>query len=704
MKGSLRTKIGWLVLLPIVALAAVSVIAFVIATRGQIDHQVNSDSAMASEFLRQRFIATENHLAIETKLLSQLPYFKNAALKGDAATAQDQVGEYWGMLDGDGLILVDEHGQLKGEYGTLNGVFGRRLNVLHADQALDGDSWKGVAQYPGGLVIAATEPLMLGSYSHGAVISYRCIDQRVAEELVKQLATNVVFVQNGRVIGSSISGVRLSANLASTIQVRAGQKDLVGKFAPIPGAQLGDNTGFIALHDREEIVGPARKMMLLFFVALFVASGVIIWLSGRFAMGVVRPIDAVACAARELQQGHWPAPLNVTRTDEIGLLQSVFNDMTSALRTSQEKLLAMIDLDPLTMLPNHRRCKEILEVSVSQCRADNKPLSLLLFDIDHFSEFNSQHGLALGDHVLRELSLTLIDCSPESSKLARYGPDQFAMILPDYALEQSLKIAEAAKAAFISPKHPALSVGAAELALSTDRPESLALATELAVTKAKQLGGNQVCSFDLVADGQTNDPFELHKILEDGTLATIQALAAAVDAKDTYTLGHSQRVAQYAADLCRFIGEPSDFVDLVYKTGTLHDVGKIGVPDGVLNKPGPLTPEERAQMETHPVLGEMIVRKVPQLADTLPGVRHHHERWDGKGYPDGIAGLEIARLARILALADTFDAMTSDRPYRRGMDRSIALREIAKGAGTQFDPELARSFVEMMDQSSAIAA
>lgn len=179
-------------------------------------------------------------------------------------------------------------------------------------------------------------------------------------------------------------------------------------------------------------------------------------------------------------------------------------------------------------------------------------------------------------------------------------------------------------------------------------------------------------------------------------LSTIQVLAAAVDAKDRYTQGHSQRVAHYAVELAQCLGYTEAKLERLFITGTLHDIGKIGVPDSVLHKPGPLTPEERSQMEQHPVLGELILKEVPQLADTLPGVRHHHERWDGKGYPDGLAGEAIPFEARILALADTFDAMTSDRPYRRGMSYERALEEIERCAGTQFDPELAPIFVVMM--------
>jgi len=211
------------------------------------------------------------------------------------------------------------------------------------------------------------------------------------------------------------------------------------------------------------------------------------------------------------------------------------------------------------------------------------------------------------------------------------------------------------------------------------------------------MGRNRICRFDSVPGAaHDDDPFQLQKYLKDSTLATIQALAGAVDAKDPYTQGHSMRVAKFAADLARYMGNPKEFIELVYKTATLHDVGKIGVPDSVLSKPSRLDAEEKAIMESHSVLGELIVKKAPQLHDVLPGVRHHHERWDGKGYPDKLMGKDIPLLARYISIADTFDAMTSDRPYRKALPDDVALEEIRRKAGEQFDPELAESFVRMM--------
>lgn len=169
---------------------------------------------------------------------------------------------------------------------------------------------------------------------------------------------------------------------------------------------------------------------------------------------------------------------------------------------------------------------------------------------------------------------------------------------------------------------------------------------------------------------------------------TVLALVSAIDAKDPYTCGHSSRVAQLAQSLAREMGYDAETVETVRMAGLLHDIGKIGVPDAILGKPGKLTEEEFAEMRKHPELGYRILRGVRQFNNLLPGIRHHHESWDGSGYPSGLIGEEIPKVARVLAVADAFDAMTSDRPYRAGMSLEIVESIFRKGRGQQWAPDV----------------
>ncbi|MBN1807736.1 MAG: HD domain-containing protein [Planctomycetes bacterium] len=189
----------------------------------------------------------------------------------------------------------------------------------------------------------------------------------------------------------------------------------------------------------------------------------------------------------------------------------------------------------------------------------------------------------------------------------------------------------------------------------------------------------------------------LFRDMENLFFSSIRALTSAVDAKDRYTRGHSERVTAYAMRLARNIGLGSSEVETVQLAGLLHDVGKIAVPERILNKPGPLTDEEFAVVKEHPARGAEIVStiKSPDIPAVVQGVLHHHERWDGSGYPDGLQGLDAPLTARILSIADAFDAMTSDRPYRRGYSIEHAVSLIGEAGGTQFDAELAGHFLEL---------
>ncbi len=181
----------------------------------------------------------------------------------------------------------------------------------------------------------------------------------------------------------------------------------------------------------------------------------------------------------------------------------------------------------------------------------------------------------------------------------------------------------------------------------------------------------------------------------------VPMLSRAIEARDAYTRGHSARVTKLAEAVARRLGWSEERLASLRVGGPLHDIGKLGVSDDVLRKEGRLDEEEFAQIREHPKIGARILLRVTAFREALPYVLYHHERWDGSGYPTGKAGKEIPLEARVLAIADAFDAMTSDRPYRRALTRAEALAEVERCAGTQFDPEIARVFLEVLGRETA---
>jgi len=187
----------------------------------------------------------------------------------------------------------------------------------------------------------------------------------------------------------------------------------------------------------------------------------------------------------------------------------------------------------------------------------------------------------------------------------------------------------------------------------------------------------------------------LYEDLQDMFMGTLRSLVNAIDAKDAYTCGHSERVAYLGRELGKAAGLDDGQVERLYLSGLLHDVGKIGVPEAVLTKPGRLTDEEFDTIKAHPRMGARILEDIRQVQDLIPGVLYHHERWDGRGYPDKLAGMDIPLFGRLLCLADSFDAMSSTRTYREALPLEKVLKEVLDCAGTQFDPELAKLFVKL---------
>lgn len=197
---------------------------------------------------------------------------------------------------------------------------------------------------------------------------------------------------------------------------------------------------------------------------------------------------------------------------------------------------------------------------------------------------------------------------------------------------------------------------------------------------------------------QTAEIIEQQEKLNRLTIQIVMTLSGAVDAKDPYTNGHSRRVAEYSREIALRAGYDQAYGERIYLIGLLHDIGKIGIPDTIINKPDRLSDEEYELAKNHPVVGCKILENIPEFPELAIGAHWHHERFDGKGYPDGLSGMDIPEEARIIAVADTYDAMTSRRSYRDVLPQEVVRSEIEKGVGTQFDPRFSRIMLQMIDE------
>jgi diguanylate cyclase (GGDEF)-like protein len=358
--------------------------------------------------------------------------------------------------------------------------------------------------------------------------------------------------------------------------------------------------------------------------------------------------------------------------------------------------------DGLTELYNHRHFHERLDQEIARGSRFGAIFSLIMLDLDHFKTFNDNYGHLAGDEVLRKIG-RCIEGSIRSVDMAfRYGGEEFAAILPETRLDDAYKVAERIRKTIEAKATTGTMPVTASLGISSwpvdgMTKEDIISRADAALYQAKLMGRNRTCLSSEVVKGQTS-LISLELETKARALSIIYALAATVDAKDHYTYGHSKKVSQYAVSVSELLGLPADRTATIRAAGLLHDIGKIAIPDSVLNKNGPLTDEEWEPVKAHPELGVEILKHVIDLVNCLPAILHHHEHYDGTGYPAGLKGDEIPLEARILAIADAYDAITSIRSYHQQLSPRQALDELRRCAGTQFDPELVKIFCQAIEQ------
>jgi diguanylate cyclase (GGDEF)-like protein/putative nucleotidyltransferase with HDIG domain len=393
--------------------------------------------------------------------------------------------------------------------------------------------------------------------------------------------------------------------------------------------------------------------------------------------------------------------------DDLTMLDSINSIASIAIRNSRlyEKAYMEARTDELTGVLNRKYFYEKLQEECERCKS--MPLALVIFNLDDFKLYNQLYGMREGDYALKEVARILTNCVGESGYVARYSGKEFAIILPGFdvltakrmAVEMSRQIANMHRRdSDYMMKMLTVSGGICVIPYSATTMKEIMENADMAVYTAKRKGKNQILVYEA---GKIANSSQMQKDMDKKDVyseyaSTIYALTAAIDVKDHYTFNHSKNVAYYAVELAKEAGMNSDFVEIIREAGLLHDIGKIGIPEHILNKVGRLTEEEYEVMKSHVEHSIGIIRNLPSLDYVIPAVIGHHERYDGKGYPRGIKGEDIPLAARMLCVADSFDAMISKRSYKEPYTLGHTLAEMEKQAGLQFDGHLVTLFVRLV--------
>jgi diguanylate cyclase (GGDEF)-like protein/putative nucleotidyltransferase with HDIG domain len=429
--------------------------------------------------------------------------------------------------------------------------------------------------------------------------------------------------------------------------------------------------------------------------------------------------------------------------EEVQLLRTLADFFAGALHNAMQfqKAQEQAITDGLTGVKTHRFLMEALSSEWKRSTRASRPFSLVLMDLDRFKFVNDFYGHLEGDVVLQRVGLILEQNCRRSDVVARYGGDEFVILMPETTVDQAQQIAGklrgwVAADPLLRDKNITASFGIATFPIHGSTPQELIQVADASMYLAKHQGGNAVFTAEHAAPAETKewkrDVLEaylgvtLHRQFSTGPEAfeeiyqriqlfsqslsehgqtssvdrlpaavvdTMTSLAFAVDAKDQYTQGHSQKVSTYAALIAQAAGLKPLEVEEVRLAGLLHDVGKVGIPESILNKAGPLDADEWDTMKSHTMLGWRILDPLHPLRNIREMIKHHHEFYDGSGYPNQVESTEIPLGARIIAVADAYDTITSPRVYKKARSAEEALSEIERCAGTQFDPDIVRLFI-----------
>jgi diguanylate cyclase (GGDEF)-like protein/putative nucleotidyltransferase with HDIG domain len=398
------------------------------------------------------------------------------------------------------------------------------------------------------------------------------------------------------------------------------------------------------------------------------------------------------------------------------LAREILNSHLTNAKLYQEARLTSLT-DVLTGVGSRRLLEDKIQAECARAQRYKRPFSVAIIDLDNFKTINDILGHATGDNALRKLAECMKSQKRTPDILTRYGGDEFVILMPETIAKDAVTLLERIREKvqdikFVEKLPMTISSGIAQSFI--DQPDSsreIMRRADLALYEAKSAGRNCVKIWDkTMSKALKNNDIETEKIkklqrrivglseqAERVFIQSIWGLVQALEAKDSYTKKHSENVMHYAIGIAETMKIAPKEIDVVRRAAMIHDIGKIGIPDAILSKPGKLTPHERKIVEQHPCIAVRILNKMTFLEQEIAIVRHHHEKWNGQGYPDGLSNTAIPLGARIMAVADTFDALTSNRPYHNIRTLDEAIEILVDSSEYDFDPQIVKGMVSWVE-------
>jgi len=440
-------------------------------------------------------------------------------------------------------------------------------------------------------------------------------------------------------------------------------------------------------------------------IASLIAVGLAVAVTRAYLRSRIEPLVVVA---ERLAAGEAEVRIPIRR-DSLGRrLAAAITTLGSSMAVAQFDA----STDPLTGLTNRPAIIGHLFTEVERSVRYRRPLAVAFADIDHFKTINDTYGHEAGDVVLRGVARILRQNLRGSDHVGRYGGEEFMVVLPETSVEEGAVLADKLRLLAASERHAlpdgsevsvTISLGVTGGAGDRLSVDALVREADAAMYSAKALGRDQVYAFEEPDDDSTVvrspiSPAGRSQAIDLGRRAhgaAAGALAAIISPLPHYRGQPSALIATIVTALARQMSLPKHEIDKLRVAALLHDVGKVGIPQDILDKPASLTPAEWRSVVQHPRIGQVILEQASVLRDAVPIILHHHERFGGAGYPYGLRGSEIPLGARIVAIADAYDAMIQDRPYKQKISHDAAVEELRQHAGTQFDPELVEIFCDI---------